>query len=92
MNRSAMLEILARRLSNRDVEDIRDAALLEMEHVQEAVLEKLPTQPWFLQTEVFLPLLKTESAADLPEDYNGIMTRGGVWVANALLSEPVIPE
>lgn len=86
-----MLQILARRLSNRDVEDIQEAALLEMEYVQSAVLEKLPNQPWFLQTETFLPLVLPDGAVDLPEDYNGIMTRGGVWVAEATLFYPEEP-
>ena len=86
MKRSDMLQVLARRLSNRDVDDIYEAAISEMKYVQEAVLEKLPSQPWFLQTEVFLPLPLGIDFVEMPIDYNGIMTEGGVWVAEATLS------
>ena len=79
MKRSEILKILARRLSNREVDDIYEAAISEMVFVQRAVLEKLPNQPWFLQRESIFPLPVGEEFIQLPEDYNGLMTRGGVW-------------
>jgi hypothetical protein len=87
MKRSEMLRILARRLSNRDVEDIAEAAIDEMKFVQETVLQKLPNQPWFLEEEVVIPLPQGAKSIDLPEDYNGLMTHGGVWVAPAELED-----
>ena len=89
MKRSEMLQILARRLSNREVDDIYEAALLEMEHVQEAVLEKLPEQPWFLKTETVFPLQAADEFVSMPVDYNGLMTDGGVWLAEAKLVAPL---
>lgn len=86
MKRSEILQILARRLSNRDVEDIQEAAILEMKFVQETVLEKLPVQPWFLQTEIILPLAQADKFVELPEDYNSLDTTGGVWIAPATLA------
>lgn len=89
MKRSEMLKILARRLSNREVEDIRDMALDEMKYVQEAVLERLPQQPWFLETEVRRVLSPEEESLRFEPDYNGLMTTGGVWFAPV---EPVEEE
>jgi|SRR5690554_406430 len=86
MKRSEILQILARRLSNRDVEDIQEAAILEMKFVQETVLEKFPVQPWFLQTEIILPLAQADKFVELPEDYNSLDTTGGVWIAPAVLA------
>ncbi|WP_417436502.1 hypothetical protein, partial [Idiomarina abyssalis] len=89
MKRSRIIELLARRLSNRDPEDIAKLAIAEMAFVQDAVLERLPNQPWFLQTELYVPLERLngfEHYSDyalLPSDYNGIMTTGGVWLADA---------
>lgn len=83
MKRSKLIELLAKRLSNRDPADIYELAKAEMAFVQDAILERLPNQPWFLQTEVFLPLDEFQDFATLPSDYNGIMTQGGVWIAEA---------
>ena len=94
MKRSEILQILARRLSNRDVEDIQEAAILEMKFVQETVLEKFPIQPWFLQTEILLPLPQANKFVELPADYNSLDTTGGVWIAPAELApacETVVP-
>jgi hypothetical protein len=94
MKRSEILQILARRLSNRDVEDIQEAAILEMKFVQETVLEKLPVQPWFLQTEIILPLAQADKFVELPADYNSLDTTGGVWIAPAILApacQTVVP-
>lgn len=91
MKRSEMLRILARRLSNRDVEDIAEAAIDEMKFVQETVLQKLPNQPWFLEEEVLIPLPQGIKSVDLPVDYNGLMTHGGVWIAPAELDDGVDP-
>jgi len=91
MKRSQILQLLARRLSNRDAEDIQEAALNEMEYVQRAVLEKLPSQPWFLARDVRLPFPQGAESVDLPEDFNTLMTEGGVWIADAILEEPAPP-
>lgn len=87
MKRSDMLTILAKRLGNREVEDIYEDALLEMEFVQESVLEKLPSQPWFIEQDEVFPLPAGTTVVTLPERYNGLMTRGGVWIAPATLLE-----
>src|SRR6056297_394275 len=88
MKRSAMLQILARRLSNREVDDIYEDALNEMEFVQRAVLEKLPNQPWFLQVDEQFGLPLGTDFIEMPADYNGLMTRGGVWFNEAELEFP----
>lgn len=88
MKRSDMLKKLARHLSRREVDDIYEDALDEMLFVQEAVLERLPNQPWFLQTETIFPLPLGTSFIQLPENYNGLMTRGGVWFAPVRFEVP----
>ena len=87
MLRSQILRILARRLSNRDVEDISEAAIDEMEYVQRTVLERLPNQPWFLERETIIPWPRTVKFVELPEGYNGLMTHGGVWFNEAVLQD-----
>jgi hypothetical protein len=65
-----------------------------MKFVQETVLEKLPVQPWFLQTEIILPLAQADKFVELPADYNSLDTTGGVWIAPAILApacQTVVP-
>lgn len=86
MKRSRILQLLAKRLGRREVDEIRSLALAEMAFVQEAILERLPVQPNALETDLLLAVLEGETKVSLPSNYNGLMTHGGVWIAPGRVS------